>query len=103
MSQRIVTRNGIAEQGEIDTIGRKADFLAIVPACDQIVAQALANREHRVGACHHAVFERAGQAVFERAFPARAIAHRRILPEGADLVDKGQAESLRGAQTRHSA
>ena len=100
--QRLVARGRIAEQRQIDAIGRQTDLARLVAASDQILAQAIANGEHGIRARDHPVFQRAGQPVFERSGAPGAVADRGIFPEGAYFVDEGQAEPARGAQTGHA-
>ena len=95
--ERIVARQRLAEQREIDAVGHHPDLARRNSASDQVVAQPLADREDRVRAFHHLRFEAAGEAVFGRAFGAGAVAHRGIFPEGADFIDQRNAERLCGA------
>ena len=101
--QFLVARGWVAEQRQVHSIWRKGDLFCRVAARDEVAAQAFANREHRVGTPDHAVFQRAGQAVFHRSFAAGAVADRCILPEGADLIDEGNCQPARSAQSGHAA
>src|SRR5579859_2153298 len=53
---------------------------------NQIGSQPLADHRHRVGAVDRPGFERSGGAIAQRSLAAGAVADRRILPKGADLV-----------------
>ena len=55
----------------------------------------------RVGAVAGARLEPAGGAIAQVAFAPRAIAHCRILPEGADLIDQRQAMAARHGERGH--
>src|SRR5690606_17761179 len=95
----------IARQPELEVFGvdgvRNDGDLAFGYATrDEIGAQALADREHRLCAAHDPGFERARHPVAESAFAAGAVIDRGVLPERADFVDDGNAEATHRAQRR---
>ena len=103
LGQRGVARRRRAEQRQVDPVHHQVQAIVGKAARYQIVAQPLADREDRIGPRHHPVFERPGQPVFQRSNPAHAIAHRRIFPEGADLVDHRNAQPPPGTKRGHAA
>ena len=88
----------VAEQVHVDAVGGDDDLLGGDGAGDEIVAQALADDGDAVGAAGCPGFEHSGGAIAERAFAAGAVADRRILPEGADLVEQGNRAALGDAE-----
>jgi hypothetical protein len=70
---------------------------------DQIVAQAVANRENSIGFGNHPVLERTCEPVLERTFAPGPVADRGIFPESADFIDHRNAQLAGGADRGHAA
>src|SRR5690606_33069942 len=101
LCQRRVARRRVAEQLEVDSVGRDYDLVRLDSAPDEVAAQAFTDNRCRIGAADRAGFKKAGETVAQAPFAPRAVPDRRILPECADFVEHWDSKAFADAQRCH--
>jgi len=85
---------------QVHRVGNHRDLLLGNAPGDDVALEPLADGGDGVGLAEHVGLQGPCEAVAQPAFPAGAVIHGRILPEGAALVDHGKAVPLSRAQRR---